>query len=286
MLNIRALLISLFVSLVAIMMVYAYISKREKALMELATPIKVFVAVKDIPEGTRLDETLLKEELIPKKYVQPGALGELSDLRDRVVVLPVLKDTQILESMFRREEEEGIAAKIPTGMRAFSVAVTDVTAVAELIQPGDFVDVMVTVEVGSFKEGRNVSEEIITKTILENVLVLAVNRTSSRTDPLKSIRVKQKLGGSIFSEPGENKYKREKLRTLTFALTINDAQKVNLAQEIGTISVALRSRWDKGDIENIPSLNAREFLGIKKSVVPRSPPPWVEIRGAEQIIRR
>jgi len=267
-------------------MVYAYISKKEKALMELATPIKVFEAVKDIPEGTRLDETLLAEKMIPKKYVQPGAIGKLSDLIDRVIVLPVLKGTQILESMFMTEEEGGIATKIPTGMRAFSVAVTDVTAVAELIQPGDFVDVMVTVEVGSFQEGRNVSEEIITKTILENVLVLAINRTSSKTDLLKSIRVKQKVGGSIFPETGRAKYQREKFRTLTFALTIKDTQKVNLAQEIGTISLALRSRWDKGETENIPSLNAQEFLGIKKSVVPRSPAPWVEIRGAEQIIRR
>jgi len=280
--NKRVLLISLGVAFVAVMMVVSYISQKEKQLMELATPIKIFVAVKDIPHGSRMDETMVEETEIPKKYIQPGAVGKLSEVIDRAVIVPVLKGTQILESMFTTPEEGGIAAKIPADMRAFSIAATDVTAVAELVQPGDFVDVLLTVEVGSFKEGQNVSEEVITKTILENVLVLAINQTSSKMEALKSFRVRQEAAGSVFSEAGGAGEKGEELETLTLALSPEDTQKMNMAQEIGTVSVSLRSRWDKGQELHIRPLKSQEFLGVKKSLVPKSRPAWVEIRGAEE----
>ena len=283
--NKKALLISLLVALIAVMMVFAYISKKEKSLMELGTPIKVVIAIKDIPEGTKLDETLLEEKEVPKKYIQPGAVGELSEVIDRAVMVPILKGTQILGSMFVTTEEEGIAQKIPKEMRGFSIAVSDVTAVAGLIQVGDFVDILVTVEVGSFKEGRNVSEEIMTKTILENVLVLAVNQASSKAARIKPMSMKQKAPGSVFSERDKAQGQREKLRTLTLALSPEDTQKINLAQEIGTVSVSLRSRWDKGEKKVLEPLNAKDFLGVEKSVVPRTRPAWIEIRGSEQIYR-
>jgi pilus assembly protein CpaB len=283
--NIRALLISLGVAFIALMMIFSYISKKEKQLLEMATPIKVVVAVKDIPEGTRLDESLIEEKEIPKKYVQPGAIGSVSEALDRPIHVSVLKGTQILEAMFIMAEERGVATKIPTGMRAFSIAVTEVTAVAELIQPGDFVDILATVEVGSFKEGRNVSEEIITKTILENVLVLAVNRVSSKIGFVRLMRVQQKAEGSMSPEIAEPSGQREKTRTLTLALLPEDTQKMNMAQEIGSISASLRSRWDKGEKLHVPPLSSQDFLGVKKNVVPRSPPAWVEIMGAEQIPR-
>ena len=60
---------------------------------------------------------------------------------------------------------------------------------------------------------------------------------------------------------------------------------MDLAQEIGTVAVSLRSRWDKGEELNLAPLKAQDFLDIEKSVVPRFQPAWIEIRGAEQINR-
>jgi pilus assembly protein CpaB len=184
--------------------------------------------------------------------------------------------------MFITTEAEGIAAKIPADKRAFSIYVTDVTAVGELIQPGDMVDLLVTVEAGSFQDGRGVSEEIITKTVLENILVLAVNQTSSKHRQAAAGDMKQAAAGSVFKTDTQAvNRKKDPIKTLTVALTPPDVQKLNLAQEIGNLSAALRSSFDEGKEENLPSLSAKDFLGIQKTIIPRANPSWVEIRGAE-----
>lgn len=283
--NKRALLISLVVALFAVMIVFSYIRKKEKALMQWATPVKVVFAVKNIPEGSTLDETMLEEKEVPKKYVQPGAIEKISDVIDRVVFIPVLDGTQILESALMTQEKVGISAKISKGMRAFSIAVSDVTAVSGLIQPGDFVDIMATIEIGSYKDGRNVSEEIVTKTILQHVMVLAVNQMSSRTQIKQSTRGAQEAAGNVFSGQSSSSGKRDKITTLTLALTPEDTQKLNMAQEIGSLSASLRSAWETEDSTIIPQLSSQKFLGIKKPIVRRSQPAWVEIRGAEEISR-
>ncbi|MDA3897884.1 MAG: Flp pilus assembly protein CpaB [Desulfobacteraceae bacterium] len=284
--NVKALLISLVVSVFAVLLLFSYISSKEKALLEMATPIQVILANRDIPEGMRIDSDMLDLVKIPQKYVQPGAFNDAQRLINRNINVPVLKGTQILESMFIATESESIASKIPANHRAFSVFVTDVTAVGKLVQPGDMVDLMVTVEVGSFQNGRSISEEIITKTVLENILVLAVNQTSSKRRSLNTGDINQNAAGNVFkTDQQRSSQKKDKIKTMTVSLTPREVQILNLAQEIGTLSVALRSSFDNGKIESLPPLSAQKFLGINKSIIPRGNPAWVEIRGAEAFSR-
>lgn len=283
--NTKALLISLLVSIFAVILLFFYIDSRETELLEMVTPIQVLIAAKDIPEGVRIDANAVELIEIPQKYVQPGAVSDMKRIINRNINVPVLKGTQMLESLFIDTQAEGIAGKIPAGKRAFSVFVTDVTAVGELIQPGDMVDLMVTVEVGSFQDGRGVSEEIITRTVLENILVLAVNQTSSKRRLFSAGDTDQDAPGSVFSPAGQVAGEKEPLKTLTVSLAPREVQILNLSQEIGTVSAALRSSWDDGKMENLPPLSARDLLGITKNVIPRAQPAWVEIRGAEPVDR-
>lgn len=284
--NVKALLISLVVSVFAVLLLFSYISSKEKALLEMATPIQVVLANRDIPEGMRIDSDMLELVKIPQKYVQPGAFNDPKRLINRNINVPVLKGTQILESMFIATESESIASKIPAEKRAFSVFVTDVTAVGELVQPGDMVDLMVTVEVGSFQNGRSISEEIITKTVLENILVLAVNQTSSKHRSINAGDMNQTAAGNVFKgDQQRSSRKKEQIKTMTVSLSPHEVQILNLAQEIGTLSAALRSSFDSGKTENLPPLSAQKFLGINKSIIPRGNPAWVEIRGAEAFSR-
>jgi pilus assembly protein CpaB len=283
--NTKALLISLLVSVFAVILLFFYIDGREKELLEMVTPIQVIVAAKDIPEGVRIDANSVEMVELPQKYVQPGAISDGKRIINRNINVPVLRGTQLLESMFIDTRAEGIAGKIPAGKRAFSIFVTDVTAVGELIQPGDMVDLMVTVEVGSFQDGQSVSEEIITRTVLENILVLAVNQTSSKRRLFSPADTEQNTPGSVFNPSGPAAGDNEPLKTLTVSLSPKETQILNLAQEIGTVSAALRSSWDDGKVENLPQISAREILGINKNIIPRAQPAWVEIRGAEPFAR-
>ncbi len=282
----KVLLLSLLAALVALMMVYAYIAKQEKGLLQSATAIEVVVALRDLPQDARLDETMVERRKVPKAFVQPGAISEVADVFDRVLNVPILAGTQILESMFKPLDIETVAKKIPSGLRAVSIAANEVSAVAGLIQPGNYVDLYLTVETGSLdSEGRVRQDETVTRLILQNVLVLANNQASSKTEfERRLFKDKQGAPGTVFSQanaedPGQGKT----IRTLTLALSPADVQKAVLAQEIGSVSVALRSSWAEDKDTQLPALPARQFLGIDKNVIRKSMPAWIEIRGAQTV---
>jgi pilus assembly protein CpaB len=279
----RLILISLGVALFALMLVFSYVSKKEKEILSLGTPVKVVVTAKDIPEGTALDETMLEVVEVPKQFLQPGAVRELAEAADRVSDVPLLKGTQVLESLLRSAREEGVARRVPPDKRAFSIAVNEVSAVAGLISPGDQVDVLLTANTGSVQQGRAVAEGTITRVLLQNVLVLAVNQYSSaRGAPRAAIR--QKAEGSLVSQaPDAAGQNTQGIRTLTLALTPEDAQKAALGQEIGSLCVALRSSWQKSEPPGLSAnMTAQSVLGTDKTVVPRSRPAWTEFRGTEE----
>lgn len=281
----RLVLISLGVALFALMLVYSYIYKKEKELLSLTTPVKVVVAAKDIPEGTALDESFVEVVEVPKKFVQPGALGEAVEVLDRVTAVPLLAGAQVLESLFRAASEDGVARKIPDDKRAYAIAVNEVTAVAGLIKPGDFVDVIVTAQTGSVQQGRPVAEGSLSRLLLQNILVLAVNQSSTAgTGP--RITPRQKAEGGLASgvgASGEAQKGPDAVRVLTLAVTPEDAQKAALAQEIGALSVALRSSWQKPEAPlPLANVTAQQVLGTEKTVVPRSRPAWTEFRGTEE----
>lgn len=282
----KVLLFSLLLALLGLLLVYGYINKKEQSLLESATPIKVVVAVKDLPVDTRLDDSVVEVMQVPKKYVQPGAVADVDSIFDRVLSVPVLRGTQILESMFKPATTESLAQKVPSGMRAISIAANQVSAVAGLIKPGDYVDLYLTVETGEYdEEGRMTPEDIMTKRILQNVLVLAHNQTTSKSEYEKSrFEGGQGAPGTVFSQVQLGKSRQHsEIKTLTLALSSEDAQKVTMAQEIGSVTVALRSSWDQKADKEMPSLTSKALLGIESNVISKSTPAWIEIRGAERL---
>ncbi len=285
----KLILISLGVALFALLLVYSYIYKKEKELLSLATPVKVVVAVKDIPEGAMLDESFVDVVEVPKNFVQPGALSEVAEVLDRETAVPLLKGSQILDSFFRSAGDEGVARKVPADKRAYSIAVNEVTAVAGLVRPGDFVDVVVTAQTGAVQQGRAVADSSLARLLLQNVLVLAVNQRSTAGGGPRVTPRQQAEGGlaSGIVSGAEVGQASEGMRTMTLALTAEDVQKVALAQEIGSLSVALRSSWQKAETPlPLANVTAQQVLGTEKTVVPRSRPVWTEFRGSEEFQMR
>jgi len=278
----KLILISLGAALFALLLVFSYVSKREKELLSLATPVKVVVASQDIPEGTPLDENLLETVEVPKQFLQPGAVREMAEASDRVADVPMLKGTQLLESMLRSSREEGVSRRVPPDKRAFSIAVNEVSGVAGLISPGDMVDVLLTANTGTVQQGKSVAEGTITRVLLQNVLVLAVNQQSgTRTAARASSRPKSE--GSVLGQSQGNAQTSQGIRTLTLALTPEDTQRAALAQEVGSLCVALRSSFQKNEGQaQSGNMTAQSVLGTEKTVVPRSRPAWTEFRGTEE----
>lgn len=271
--------------------------------MQLGLSVKVVTAARDIPEGSRLDDTVLEVTEVPKKFVQPEALDTLELAMDRVISLPLLKGTQVLGSMLVTNRGANLSKKIPKNMLAMSVSVNNVSGIAGLLQPGDYVDIMLTVEVEDApKVEKPVNNfpalnggipkmvtEIITKTVLQNVQVLAVDQRVHRSRAISNAAAVQGPGNILKSLSGSSSgRKQNEIATVTVLLDSAQIAPMTLAQEIGSISLVLRSEWQEDQLVNSEGgslqLGSKEFLGVDKTLVPRQP-AWMEIRGAKRVGR-
>ena len=110
----------------------------------------------------------------------------------------------------------GLPGLIPPGMRAVSVRVNEVVAVAGFVVPGTRVNVLLT------GAPRGDSEQQTT-TVLENVAVIAAG---------------QRLERNAAGEP-------QNTAVITLLVTPDDAQKLTLARNEGRIQLMLRNPLDR-----------------------------------------
>jgi pilus assembly protein CpaB len=182
---------------------------------------KVVVAASDIELGSKLNLQMLTTVDWPSGSIPQGAFTELKDLQDRVVRISVQRGDAVLSSKLAPiGTQGGLSAVISEGKRAMTVRVNDVVGVAGFALPGNYVDVMVNAlkeRQGRFEENLQIS-----KTVLEHVLVLAVAQESSRDDTKPKV-----------------------VNAVTLELSIDDAEKLDLARNVGTLSLVLRNQIDK-----------------------------------------
>ena len=162
-----------------------------------------------------------------------------------------------------------LATKVPRGMRAVSIAVTDVSGVSSLIAANNYVDVIATVKLGAGLGSAN--QKTFVTTLFQNVLVLAVGSdlgevkiASSNQDAMEMLAAQE----------------RERFSTVTLALTPQQAQDLVLAQDIGDLTLALRSFREGAEAASTMRSNPTSIFGVADNeIVPRRSPSWQEIRG-------
>ncbi len=273
-------LVSAAFGLVAMFLVNSYVSSKQTELLRLSTPIEVVVVARDLPEGTRLQDSMLETVMVPKKFLQPDVMQSFDEVRDRQISVPLLKGTQILGSMLSLNQNIGLAQKIPKGSLAMTVSVDNTSGVAGLIQPGDIVDISLTVEVvkkaGSYGPNGSQPEltEMVSKSILSKVKVLAVDQRSYRSRSGAGVVTSSKQKGTGFAFSGGAVGGRSNaVATVTFALDEKQVAKLSLAQELGSISLALHSSWNDKAVSSDASTNQvgeYELLGIDKPIKRKS----------------
>ena len=126
----------------------------------------------------------------------------------------------MLESRLAPEgAKAGLSAIVAKGKRAITVKVNEVVGVAGFALPGNYVDVMVnTQEEGAKATDKDTS---LSKIVLERILVLAVAQETT-TDPNKP----------------------KVVSAVTLEVTPEQAEKLDLARSVGTLSLVLRNQVD------------------------------------------
>jgi len=207
---------------------------------------KVVVAVSDIPLGSKITPTMLGSAQWPRGSIPEGAFTDPLRLQDRVVKVGVLRGEAVLEGKLAPEGTKGgLAAIIAPGKRAMSVRVNDVVGVAGFALPGNYVDVLVNAE--QEKGAGAQQQRQISMTVLENVLVLAVAQ-----------------------EAGRDETKPKVVSAVTLELSPGDAEKLDLARSVGSLSLVLRNQADK-DAVSTAGITKNQLFGVAEPVAASTP---------------
>jgi pilus assembly protein CpaB len=214
------LVLALGCGLAAAFMTNKLIAERNKG-GEEAEKVNVVVAKagKKIPAMTYIKraEEFFEVQERSKSDVPKNALNSLDEreIKDGFRVARAFSEgTYLTRDDLISADQEGLSAKLPPGMRALAVRVTAETLAGGFVLPGSKVDVLWT-----FRS----NNEVGSLTILQDMLVLAVDTTATR-NPENPATI---LGA-----------------TVTLAVKPEEAEKVALATNNGEIRLVLRNVKD------------------------------------------
>ena len=176
----------------------------------------VVVARRNLYFGDRLRDNFLQEVSWPRDTVPEGSFKTVEGLLDqeRVVIREIAINEPILKSKITGEGGRAtLSARISETMRAVTVRVNDVLGVAGFVLPGDRVDMLLTRELGE--------DSLITDILLQNIKVLGIDQNAD--DSADGAQV---------------------VRSVTIEVTPPQAQKIVLASNVGSLSLALRNYLD------------------------------------------
>ena len=196
---------------------------------------KVLVAKKALPVGTIVDADALTLQPWPKElmqsayYVEGQPDGDPKKLLGTVVRYAITAGQPVTRGSLVGPNDRGfLAAALGSGMRAVTVPVNVSSGVAGFVFPGDHVDMVLTESVQGGGDGPPLK---VSETIIRNLRVLATDQRITDKDEDGKTQVK------VFAN-------------VTLEVTPRIAEKIAVAQSLGTLSLSLRSLSDNtADLE-------------------------------------
>jgi pilus assembly protein CpaB len=216
--NVRAklmLLGAVVMGLVSVLVIGNWLERRAAS-----QPRQVLVAASAFKAGSRLTAKDLNVAELPSSRVPKGAFQDPRALDGRLLAQDVTAGAVFADAMLTPPGGvTGLAAVITPGMRAMTVRVNDVVGVAGFALPGNYVDILVNIP----EKGVNDHlQKTISKAVLEKVLVLAVAQEASREAAAPKV-----------------------VNAVTLQVSSEQAEKIDLARSIGTLSLVLRNQLDQ-----------------------------------------
>lgn len=220
-------------ALVVTVLLFLYIKKATAPQKGLNVP--VVVATQDIAPGAIIDDGMVEVTQKPAESVPARAFPDLTKVIGKVALVSLPVNDPIQEGQVQAKGIDlGLSYVIPSGMRAVTVALDSVIGVAGFLKYGNHVDVLATF---------SINEGTITKTVLQNVRLLAVN--SEAQQPTVQEGTKSK----------------EAPQTATLLVDPTDAEKLILAEAKGKLRLSLRA---SGDVVHVPTsgVTSRALVGF------------------------
>jgi pilus assembly protein CpaB len=193
-------------------------------------PVSVLVATQDLPRGLTAEELvqrkLVEERQVPRQFVSADAISSMRGVENQVLAVPIGAGEQITRTRFAYPQDAGLAYSVPGDLVAISAEVDDVSGVAGLLKPGDYVMVYATLKNVGANQGNRTVVLIPRARVLAAGSQVGVERSDTST----------KKSGSL---TGSSDRQETSYSTVTLALTTKEAAQLTFAQEEGRTRLAL-----------------------------------------------
>jgi pilus assembly protein CpaB len=178
--------------------------------------IAVVVAKEDIPKGAKLSAANAAIREVPVEFAHSGAVtpDQFDRVAGHVIAYPIKSGEMVLWALMETQKVPTFSARVEPGHRAITVAVDEINSISGMLEPGDTIDLIATVDRGGRPS---------TFPLLQSVLVMATGQRS--VDDPKS---------------GE----RRQFSTVTLDTTPQQAQSLIVAREVGKLTALLRNPQD------------------------------------------
>ncbi|WP_426320440.1 Flp pilus assembly protein CpaB [Pseudoduganella sp. R-43] len=211
----------LMLSLAAVLGLAAVLLASRWLRQPATSTVRIAVAAADVGLGQRLAPDMLALAEWPAGSMPAGAQREPAALAGRVLKASVQRGEPVTEAKLAPAGTlGGLSALIAEGKRAITVRVNDVVGVAGFALPGNFVDILVYAP-AQHNGSNGVNETAVSKIVLERILVLAVAQEVARDDTKPRV-----------------------VNAVTLEVTPAQAEQLDLARSVGTLSLALRNQVD------------------------------------------
>jgi pilus assembly protein CpaB len=213
----RLVLVSFILAVVSSIVIFIYLQSLKTPDIEVKERT-IQVAAKTIPPRTVIDKKMVKEIQVPDNAIFTNYIVESSNIVGKYTKEVILKDEGFHKDKLISELNNELSFKIEGNNRAISINVNGSSGVSDLIKQGDFVDVIVFLE--EKKEGQKIVRADISKILLQNIKVLAVDKALNRD--------------------GEQRLEVPTNYLVTLSVPIFDIEKLTLAEDIGKLTLVLR----------------------------------------------
>jgi pilus assembly protein CpaB len=243
--------ISLVIAIAGTVFLYKWIERergpKEIVQVEKVEAAPIVVSAGNLAWGTKLKPEMIKMAPYLKESLPVGYFSSTADLKDRVLVAPLKLNEPITEAKLAPTSVKtgGVSAVLKPGMRAIAVKGDKVIGISGFINPGNRVDVIVTVEEPKTKK-------IKSKIFLENTAVLATGTQIEKNEKGEPMPVD----------------------VYTLEVTPEQAEKVALAASEGRLQFALRGVIDSQDLRTdgvtVPELLAYQKWSQRQNIAPKN----------------
>jgi pilus assembly protein CpaB len=222
------LLVAIVLGLLAGIIAYSAIKRREAEVTKGYNLVTVIVASVDISEGSVVTFDMISQRAVPEKFVTSSVVkpDSASYIVNQKVLVPIQAGDPLLWSQFETTKAaERLSSKVLKKTRAITIEAGKVSAVGGWVRPNDHVDIIVT-----FKDPQ--TNETVATTLMQNVIVIATGKITGTSNV------------NLIPE-GQREYTNVSLLVLP-----EEAEILTLASEMGQLSMSLRNEEDLDIIAN------------------------------------